>query len=305
MRLRLRSMLLAALLRFGAQGESLAETTLHENPDFCYTIEIPDGWSAESGRASTRRYSVFTWISNSDPPARPVLPGRVPVDSVRHYSTELKEWIWSQHWRSEDLFEAAQRILEPGTVSINLGISSGIWSPAYFTRVPLSVGAGIDGFLRNPIPEHESNELTYFHARAGQWYRAWSIYVYGREPFSRDDLEEAFSILRSVRYPSVPVWFDSQAIELVIPHIPRFAFHDSELECVSPADFQDWRVREEGDGYRVTYTQLDGNENPRPLRAYRYFVTRDAKVSLMAQRKGKTFPEALKDSEESKKSGGR
>jgi hypothetical protein len=81
------------------------------------------------------------------------------------------------------------------------------------------------------------------------------------------------------------------------PRLPRFAFDDlSGMECVLPGNFQDWQVREEADGFRVTYTQLDGNDNPKPLRAYRYFVTRDAKVSLMAQRKGKTFSEALEGS---------
>jgi hypothetical protein len=283
MRLRLRCILLAAFIQFGAGGECPADTTIHENPDFCYTIEIPDGWSAESGRASTRRYSVFTWISNTDPPAPPVLRGHVPVDSVRHYDTETRQWVWYHRSRSEDIREAAQRILKPGTVSINLGISSSIDRPAYFTRVPLAVEAGIDQFLRDAMPEYESNELTIFQIYAGQWNCPWTISVYGREPFLREDLEEAFAILRSIRFPSVPVRFDEQAIELVIPQIPRFAFHNSELECVWPGNFQDWRVREEGDGFRVTYTQLDGSEDPRPLRAYRYFVTRKMKAWIRAR----------------------
>jgi hypothetical protein len=286
-------------LSLAATPTSGRETT-HQNPDFCYSIEVPAGWNVTSGDAHSRRYRVLTWVSNVEPPAQPILRGRVPTGSREHYDTETRRWITSSTSRSETILEAAERILEPGTVSINVGIThAGISGFPYYVRHPTAhPDHRIREFLLAPVPQYDSEQLLIFQTSAGLWGRSWAISIYCRKPFAEEDLKEAFLILQSLAFPAVPVVFKAHAVELVIPHIPKHALHDlSGLECVSPADFEDWRIQDEVDGYRVTYTQLDGvYEEPRPLRAYRYFVTRDGQVKLLASRKGKRFPESQPES---------
>jgi len=300
MRLRLQGSILVALIVFTAREGLAGDVKIHQNPDFCYTIEVPAGWSATSGDAHSRHYWVCTWISNVDPPAQPVLRGSVPTGFRESYDTETRQWVTHAMKRSEDLFEAAERILQPGTVSINLGIShSGIWGYPYYVRNPVAHPEHrIREFILAPVPEYDSEKLVSFRTRGGLWGRSWTIYVYCRKPFAEQDLQQAFRILQSLSFPAVPVVFEAHAVELVIPQIPKHALHDlSSLECVSPSDFEDWRIQEEADGYRVTYTQLDGvYEEPRPLRAYRYFVRRNGEVTLLASRKGKRFPESQPES---------
>ena len=52
------------------------------------------------------------------------------------------------------------------------------------------------------------------------WGLNWEAFIAARKPFSKQDLDQAFSILESLRFPDIPVLDRRQAIEVAIPALP-------------------------------------------------------------------------------------
>jgi hypothetical protein len=272
-----------------AAGTIRAQGTAHQNPDYCYTIEVPEGWSAESGELSNGMRGVWlSWISNTTP-AVAVVPGWIDLGTLE---PRKPGGTSTASFRNEAPWEAADRLLAPGNVAICMSIE---WGLAPFVE-PFARHRSeypenrIEEFLNAPVPEYESGNVVTFQIWARRWGEEWHICLHCRKPFQEADLQKAFAAMRTLSFPAAPVTFKEQAAELVIQSLPVDSMYDFDsMDCVIGDDYENWSFEESADGFQVTYTQLDGTEARHPLRAYQYFVGRDAHVVLVTQSTGK-FP---------------
>ncbi len=263
---------------------------IHEHPELHICVEIPPGWSATSGDRRNRHSIVFLWVNNRTDGG--------PLVFEEYFRTE---WIdpstgkvRSAGMGLENPYQSAERMLDPGSVCITLGVERGGMSPciAEYARSPLVYPeARLREFVSSPIPVYDSDLLTSYSINSIRWASWWQTRVHCRKPYDEADLRKAFTILETIAFPKSPVVDKDHAAELVIEHLPKFALHDfGEMGCVFGGNFEEWDVTERGDNFVVTYTQLDGQESPGVLRSYRYSVSPDAVVTLLAQRTGARVP---------------
>lgn len=288
MRLRAFAFLCATAVTTAA-GSTRAQDTVHQNPAYCYTIEVPEGWSAQSGQLSNGMRGVWlTWLSNTTPTIA-VVPGWSDLGTME---PRKPGGTSTTSFRNEAPWEAAERVLAPGNVAISMSIEWGLPSfvEPYARHASDYPENRIQEFLSAPVPEYESDNVVTFQIWAKRWGEEWHICIHGRKPFQEADLQKAFAAMSTLSFPAAPVTSKEQAAELVIQSLPVDSMYDFDrMDCVLGDNYEKWTIEESEDGYQVTYTQLDGTNARRPLRAYRYFVGRDAHVALVSQRTGKDF----------------
>jgi hypothetical protein len=259
-------------------GPTLAKESIHQHPRFCYTIAVPEGWSAESGELSNGMRAVWlTWLSNTTP-AVAVVPGFIDLDPGEPRKTVPTNLTLR---RNEAPWEAAERLLEPGSVSICMSIEWGGFAPLvepYARDVSEYPENRIQEFLKAPIPEYESEDVATFQIWARRWGEEWHICLHCRKPFQEEDLQRGFEALRTVSFPVAPVISKAQAAELVIQSLPDDSMYDfNRMDCVVGDNYEKWVIEESPDGFQVIYTQLDGT--PARKSIARVSVLRDTRRS--------------------------
>jgi hypothetical protein len=269
-------------------GQSAIADTTYDNDEAYFQLAIPQGWIAYDAAKCAADYHRWSFAAANN-------QGIQGLQVCREWEPQ------GQGFTLGDLYKAAEKKLERGSVLMEINAFVGGPPPSqvpYTWKQEYLPEARIAAFLRDPTSTYESQELTTFTVEFQKMALSWYVNIYCRKPFPKEDLKTCFAILSSLAFPDIPVRDKAHAVELAIPHIPEQGLPDFDCDnCCGTRLLYEMLVSEEPDGFRVTYTQLDGTQERNPLRAYRYFVNRDAQVTLLESRMGKRFPESLENSQ--------
>jgi hypothetical protein len=177
---------------------------------------------------------------------------------------------------------AFQAALKPGTVYVEVEYMVGgpppISTPYAWTKDDEPKTA-IQRSLKAPDDDWTTKSLVVWRVTFVHWGKWWEAYVAARPPYSQKDIDQAFSILESLRFPDVPVVHPVQAAEVAIPALPT-KFREQFLpdpKCACCRRYTVETVSTEK-GFLVTFTLMDA-QTGKVLRSESVDVTRDGRAS--------------------------
>jgi hypothetical protein len=280
----------ALVAAFGATYE----VPLSRTPELAFRVEAPEGWafSAEGFAAYDLRYSyavlhnrppeeirVFAHAESTVVEARYDTTG-AGLDSLRLLSLGGIQVITRYDER------AFEEQLAPGTVCVDIGMRTGGPPPprVYGWTEAMSPESRLQEFVANRTPAWDTERSIGYRVRFFRWGEAWDVHVVARKPFLERDLEDAFRIAGSLRFPRTPVMSEEQAIETATVSLPvHMRVRDEWLEqCGKLGLHYDVDVDREGEAFRVTFRRLDGTEAKTVLESRTYRVDRDGTVTELA-----------------------
>lgn len=176
-------------------------------------------------------------------------------------------------------FEAA---LRPGTVYVECGYIAGgppATSPPYAWTDEEKPATAIKSGLRSPDKSWTTASLMTWRITFVHWGLNWQAFVAARPPYSKRDLDQAFSILESLQFPDIPVVHPRQAAEVAIPALsPEFReqfLPDPKCGCCRRYAVDTVVIAQ---GFHVTFTLLDA-QTGKPLQSQSVDVARDGRAT--------------------------
>jgi hypothetical protein len=269
--------MIVALLALASMGTPAVtqRVPLYRDRQLAFTVEIPRSWGySKQGFESCHYRSVQICANNRG------------VDSLR----VVTWWEAQPNGGRRGTFgpEAFEHELSPGTVYIDLAMCSGpggfvggrpyVWSPDKGPSARIALAA------KARTPGAETDGLVLYRVSFVRWGWPWEAYIAGRKPFDREDLDTAFGILTSLRFPDVPVCDPHQAVEVAIPNLPvEFRPQPGWLEDCGYMFHYRVDADTSASGFKVSFTVLDGTEDRRVVRSTSYHVGRAGDVTAVAK----------------------
>jgi hypothetical protein len=251
------------LLVFLASGTFTTEVARkYRDKNQGFRVSVPVSWTVVPGRfhVSHHRYVQLTLNNCNDP--------------------DLRVKDWTEGTRTTYGPSTVSLQLPPGAVYIDVAKRDGpppLMPP--FAWLPDDLPESkIARFLADTPVHWDTAELKAYEIDFLKWGWNWDIRIYCRKPFEKCDLEEAFQIVRSLRFSDVPIATSWQAIEAVIPHLPEEARLIPKSDICHDYYRYDLDVERVDVTFIVTFTELDGTVDRRPIRSYEYLVSRQGFV---------------------------
>ena len=143
-----------------------------------------------------------------------IVPGRFHVSHYRYVQLTLNNCN-DIDLRVKDRTEGSRTSYGPSTVSLQLPpgavyIDVAKWDGPPTLMPPIAWSpddlpeARIARFLADTPVRWETTELEAYKIDFLKWGWSWDIRIYCRKPFERRDLEDAFQIVRSLKFSDVP-----------------------------------------------------------------------------------------------------
>jgi hypothetical protein len=239
----------------------------------------------------TRALSVevaapVAWGLVIKPPADPLSHRNILLavnnrsDETLHVGMLRRSLDFPTEWtEGPDAFAAA---LLPGTVYLEVARWSG--GPS-MTNVPYAwtkdqtAASRIRHAERHRVPSWEDDRVVGYSVGFAHWGVGWQITICGRKPFARQDLDRAFVILKSIRFPDVPVLDRRQAIEVALPFVSGDV-HDALIDSIECGCCDPYTVDAQATatGFDVTVDILDSLRSRRVVKSEVLHVRRDGAV---------------------------
>lgn len=262
---------LVLLLATAGQPPRTQEFPISERDSLALEITIPPGWTiarhARGPRFRDHRHIVIAVNNGKD-------------DSLHVGLLRKKAGGGTQYSFGPESFE---RQLKPGTIYVDVAYQVG---GPHLTSVPYAwtreeTPSVAVAAARDTRSEAFSTRKVVVHqARFVHWGRTWEPFVAARKPYSKRDLEQALSILESLRFPDLPVEDPRQAAEVAIPALPADFRKEFEYDpkCGCCRDYTVDAIPSDA-GYHVTFNLMDA-QTRRPIRSMSVDVDRQGRATL-------------------------
>lgn len=261
------------LLLIAAMG---AATVTHRIPVYsdqplAFSVDIPALWGySDQGFESYHYRSVRVCANNRG------------LDSLR-----VVTW-----WRSlangvregTSGSEAFEHELAPGTVYFDLATLSGPPSRSrpYAWSAHLGPSVRITAAAETRLPWEETDGFVLYRVHFVRWGWRWEALIVARKPFDARDVDAAFDILTSLRFPDLPVYDPQQAVEVVIPSLPvEMRPQPNWFEECGGMFHYGVDADTTRSGFKITFSVLDGTEDKRVVRSASYYVGRSGEVTAL------------------------
>ncbi len=240
-----------------------------------FAFDVPPGWNAEKAEFSACHYrDVFAVVCNRD-----------TVHRVTEQQTG-NTWTYGP--------EVIANQLPPGAVYIDMAISEGPGASAsYGPCRDDSFERERQSFLRNP-KKWGTNDLDAYTLNFVKWGGRWEILIACKKPYSKQDREMAFELVRSLRFLEVPIVNAAQAVGAAVEFVPAFAQPVDSIagpngECACCVDCgwlanggRDGRrqtlLKRLDDGFAVTFLLFEDGNSDRVEGTWSYLVRWDGTV---------------------------
>jgi hypothetical protein len=157
--------------------------------------------------------------------------------------------------------ESFRAALKPKTVYVDVSYRSG--GPMY-TSVPYAwseeeqPAVAITNGLKSPDDAWTKRDIMIWRVTFMHWGVVFEAFVAARPPYSQRDLNEAFSILESLRFPDIPVMHPLQAAEVAGSALPtefrKQFLPDPKCGCCRRYTIETAAIE---NGFHVTFNLLD------------------------------------------------
>ncbi len=235
-----------------------------------FTVDVPGGWFAEAADYSVMHYrDVFAIVNNRSPDLR-ITDKALPNGVANGLDTVAEQ-------------------LEPGTVYIDFAFFEGPdRSARYRPGREDSFDRELAAFLKNP-EAHSTSALDEYRLSFIKWGSQWDVRIYCRKPYTRQDRDLAFDVLRSIRFFERPIVNSAQAVGLAIQFLPPEAQipKDSDDSCGAGEAWlangglqgnRSTRVTKTEEGFEVTFVLHEDNHGEGQPGEWHYLVRWDGSV---------------------------
>ncbi len=186
----------------GEQIAGPAADAARADPFRPFTVDLPRGWFANAANYSVMHYrDVFAIVNN------------------RSRALRVTDKALPNGW--EHSMDAVAEQLEPGTCYIDFAFFEGpARSARYRPGREDSFDQALTAFLKNRKPERSTSLLDEYVLNFIKWGSQWDVRVYCRKPYTRQERDLAFDVLRSFRFFERPIVNSAQAVGLAIQFLP-------------------------------------------------------------------------------------